>query len=89
MRIKGSEVTRRDVEVDVDAVETLSQMRSIVLRSLGCRSDAFIDLRGFLVYDEEHYHGSDTRIVLSEHPEENLVKTMKAFEHIHAMLIRD
>jgi hypothetical protein len=89
MRVKGSEVTRRDVTVDVDAGQVLQQIRADVYHSLGMPVDAYLNHQGYLVEDEEHYHGSDTQKIITKNPSENQVKTIEAFRHIYAMMIRD
>jgi len=89
MRVKGSEVTRRDVEVDVDAGQVLQQIKRDVFRSVGMPADAYINHAGHLVEDEEHYHGSDTQKVITTTPSEIQVKTIEAFRHIYQMMIRD
>jgi hypothetical protein len=89
MRVKGSEVTRRDVTVDVDPGEVLGQIRAAVYQSLGIPVDAYLNSEGFLVEDEEHYHGSDTQKIITKTPSETQVKTIQAFRHIYLMMLRD
>jgi hypothetical protein len=89
MRIKGIETTQRSVSVTVDPGEVLQQIRADVYHSLGMPVDAYLNSKGFLVEDEEHYHGSDTQKVISKKPTETQVKTIQAFRHIYLMMIRD
>jgi hypothetical protein len=89
MRVKGSEVTRRDVVVDVDAGQVLQQIRADLYRSVGMPTDAYLNHRGHLVEDEDYGHGSPSQKLITETPTENQVKTIEAFVHIYAMMIRD
>jgi hypothetical protein len=89
MRIKGIETTQRSVNVTVDPGEVLEQIRADVYRSLGIPAAAYLNTKGHLVEDEEHYHGSDTQKVITETPSETQVKTIQAFRHIYLMMIRD
>jgi hypothetical protein len=89
MRVKGTETTSRSVHIDVDVTDVLRQIQCDVYRSVGMPVDAYLNSRGELVEDEEHYHGSDTQKVISKKPTENQVKTIEAFRHIHAMMLRD
>jgi hypothetical protein len=89
MRVKGYETTQRTVDVEVDATEVLKQIKRDVYRSVGMPVDAYLNSEGFLVEDEEHYHGSDTQKIITKTPSEIQVKTIEAFRHIHAMMIRD
>jgi hypothetical protein len=89
MRVKGTETTQRSVVVDVDAGDVLQQIRGNVYRSVGMPVDAYLNSEGFLVEDEEHYHGSDTQKIITKTPSEIQVKTIEAFRHIYAMMIRD
>ena len=89
MRIKGTERTSREVEIDIDAGDALSKIRGEVYCSLGIPHDAYLNHQGYLVEDEEHYHGSDTQKIITKTPNENQVKTIEAFRHIYAMMIRD
>jgi hypothetical protein len=89
MRIKGTERTARNVEVEIDATEVLQQIRRDVYRSVGIPVDAYIDSRGYLVEEEEHYHGSGSRRLITETPSEIQVKTIEAFALIRQLMIRD
>jgi hypothetical protein len=89
MRVKGTETTQRSVVVDVNVNDVLEQIRGDVYRSLGMPTDAYLNREGFLVEDEEHYHGSDTQKIITQKPSEIQVKTIEAFRHIYAMMIRD
>jgi hypothetical protein len=89
MRIKGSEVTRRTVEVEVDQRDVLLALKVKAYQSVGIPFGAFLDRDGQLVYDEENYHGSDSRILITKEPSELQINTIKAFDHILAVLLRD
>lgn len=89
MRVKGSEVTRRDVEVDVDPGQVLQQIQRDVYRSVGMPVDAYINHAGHLVEDEDHYHGSPSQKIITTTPSEIQVKTIESFRHIYRMMIRD
>jgi hypothetical protein len=89
MRINGTEVTRRNVEIEVSDTDLLEALRVRVYQSVGLRPDMFLDSNGRLVYDEENYHGSDTRHIVTEAPLMIQLKTIEAFNHIRIMLIRD
>lgn len=89
MRIKGTERTARDVVVEVDDTDMLEALRVKVYQSVGLRSDMFLDSKGWLKYDEDHYHGSVAEILVTKTPTELQVKTIEAFNHIRAMMIRD
>lgn len=89
MRVKGSEITRRDVEVEVDPGQVFQQIRANVYQSLGIPADAYLNLNGHLVEDEDHYHGSDTQRIITKTPTDIQVKTIQAFRHIYLMMIRD
>ena len=89
MRVKGSEVTRREVEIDVDAGDVLQAIRGNVYRSLGIPVAAYLNRDGHLVEDEDHYHGSISSTTITKTPTELQVKTIEAFRHIYAMMIRD
>jgi hypothetical protein len=89
MRVKGSEVTRRQIDVEVDEIEVLTQMRAKVYHSLGMNMDMYLTNEGHLMEEEEHYHGSGSRRLVTATPSENQVKAIQAFSFIHSMLIRD
>jgi hypothetical protein len=89
MRIKGTEVTHRQVEVDIDAGEMLEALRKKVYQSVGIPYDAYLSLEGQIVEDDDCGHGSPiTRVIVAE-PNENQLGSVLAFRHIYKMLIRD
>lgn len=89
MIVKGTETARREVQVDINVTDVLRQIQCDVYRSVGMPVEAYLNIDGYLVEDEEHYHGSDTQKIITRQPSENQVKTIEAFRHIYAMMIRD
>lgn len=89
MRIKGTERTARDVVVEVDDTDMLEAMRTKVYQSVGLRPDMFLDSKGWLKFGQDHYNGSIVEVLVTKTPTELQVKTIEAFNHIRAMLIRD
>lgn len=89
MRIKGIEVTHRQVEVDIDAGDMLEALRKKVYQSCGIPVDAYLSLEGQIVEDDDCGHGSPITRVLIACPDENQLGTILAFRHIYKMLIRD
>jgi hypothetical protein len=89
MFVKGTEITRRNVQVDVDPGDVLEQIRGNVYRSLSIPVDAYLNTEGHLVYDEEQGHGRDTQTLVTRTPSDTQVQTIRAFRHIYLMMIRD
>lgn len=86
MRIKGFETISREVNVTVDEFEVLKSLRYKAYDSLDIRAAAFLNSKGQLVEDEDHYHGTISEKVLDENPSELQVTTIQAFNHIERIL---
>jgi hypothetical protein len=86
MRVKGYERTTRDVEIEVDEEDVLNKLRVQAYQAVGLKYDMYLNHKGHLVYDEEHYHGSDTQHTITKTPPENQVRTIQAFDHIRQVL---
>jgi hypothetical protein len=62
MKIKGTEVTSRSVEIEVRESDVLKEIQILAYRAVGMKPHYFLNRRGNLAYDEDYYHGSISEV---------------------------
>ena len=89
MIVTGYERTCRNVEIEVNPLDVLKQIKYETFAKLGIKHDAYLNSEGQLVYDDEFYgsHYSCDEKVIDKNPSKEIKDTIKAFDRIISLII--
>lgn len=88
MKVKASFVETKEVEITPSTA--FQALREHVLRKAGLRNDYYIDEKGRIVKDEEHWtsHSWTETVVVDAHPSAEKLELLRAFKTIGKELDR-